>query len=183
MTTSPLQTATLAGGCFWCTEAIFQRFKGVKSVMPGYTGGDLKDPTYEQVSNGNTGHAESLQISFDPSVIPYQKLLEIFWHLHDPTTYHRQGADVGPQYRSAIFYHTDEQKDQALQSKNELERSGYYKHPIVTEIVPFTSFYPAEPYHRNFYNRNQESPYCQFVIDPKLQKLMKEFKDEVKSSS
>lgn len=177
-----VETATLAAGCFWCTEAIFRRLKGVISVTPGYSGGDMGKPSYEAVSTGKTGHAESAQIKFDPSVISFEKLLDVFWHLHDPTQLNRQGADVGTQYRSAIFYHDDKQKEVAEKSKKKLEESGYYKNPIVTKIVPFKAFYPAENYHKDFYENHKDSPYCRVVIDPKIKKLMTEYKDEVKLS-
>ncbi|MDP3685504.1 MAG: peptide-methionine (S)-S-oxide reductase MsrA [bacterium] len=176
------ETATLAGGCFWCTEAVFQRLKGVISVQAGYAGGETPNPSYEAVSSGNTGHAEAIQITFDPAIISYEKLLDVFWAIHDPTTPNRQGADVGPQYRSVIFTHTEEQKRAALASKERLEKSGAYDKPIVTEIVPFTNFAPAEDAHQNYYNRNREAGYCQLVIDPKIQKLMKEFRTEVKKA-
>lgn len=174
------ELATFASGCFWCTEAIFKRLKGIISVTSGYAGGNSKDPSYEQVSTGATGHAESLQIEFDPSIIPYHHLLDIFWHTHNPTTLNQQGADRGTQYRSIIFYHSDEQKKIAENSKEELEKSGTYKDPIVTEIVPFTNFYPAEDYHKDYYDTNKSAPYCTFVIDPKIQKLLKEFGNDVK---
>lgn len=174
------ELATFASGCFWCTEAIFKRLKGVISVTSGYSGGKRENPSYEQVSTGATGHAESIQIEFDPSIIPYQHLLEIFWHTHNPTTLNQQGGDIGTQYRSEIFYHTEEQKRIAEDSKKELENSGVYKDPIVTEIVPFTNFYPAENYHKDYYDKNKTAPYCTFVIDPKIQKLLKEFGEDVK---
>jgi peptide-methionine (S)-S-oxide reductase len=173
-------TATLAGGCFWCTEAIFQRLKGVTSVVPGYAASRVANPSYEAVCSGRTGAAEAIQITYDPSIISYEKLLDIFWHLHDPTTLNRQGNDVGTQYRSAIFYHTDEQQRIALESKAALEQAGTYKKPIVTEIAPFTNFYPAEAYHRDYYDSNRLQPYCTLVIDPKVQKLLKEYRKEVK---
>ena len=177
---SKLETATFGGGCFWCTEAIFQRLKGVESVLPGYSGGHVDNPTYEQVSSGDTGHAEATQIEFDPTIIPYKKLLEIFWHTHDPTTPNRQGNDVGTQYRSAIFYHTPEQKKVAEEVKVELEEAGVYRDPIVTEITKFTSFFPAENYHQNYFNTHPEAPYCNVVIDPKVQKLLKDYGQDVK---
>lgn len=177
---SQLETATLAGGCFWCTEAIFERLKGVTAVVSGYAASRVDNPSYEAVCSGKTGAAEAIQITYDTSIIPYDKLLEIFWHLHDPTTLNRQGNDVGTQYRSAIFYQNDEQKRIALASKETLEKSGTYKKPIVTEITPFTNFYPAEDYHREYYDRNGYQPYCQYVIDPKVRKLLKEYRSEVK---
>jgi peptide-methionine (S)-S-oxide reductase len=166
------ETATLANGCFWCSEAIFKRLKGVKSVVSGYSGGIVKDPSYNQVCTGKTGHAESIQIEFDPKVISYEKILDIFWHTHDPTTLNRQGNDVGPQYRSAIFYHSQEQKKIAEKLKEELEKEGVFKAPIVTEITPFRNFYVAEDYHKNYYENNQDAPYCDFVISPKVRKLL-----------
>ena len=169
---SPLDTATLAGGCFWCTEAIFERLKGVKSVVSGYAASRVENPTYEEVCSGRTGAAEAIQITYDPSIISYDKLLDIFWHLHDPTTLNRQGNDIGTQYCSAVFYHNDEQKRIALALKEALEKSGTYKKPIVTEITPFTNFYPAEDYHKDYYDSNRYQPYCMFVIDPKVQKLL-----------
>lgn len=174
------ELATFAGGCFWCTEAIFKRLKGVVSVMPGYSGGTKENPTYEQVSMGNTGHAEATQIEFDPEIIPYEKLLEIFWHTHNPTTLNRQGNDVGTQYRSVIFYHDDTQKDAAEKSKAEIEQEHLYPDPIVTEIVPFEKFYEAESYHKDYYDRNSSAPYCNFVIDAKIRKLLSEYKSDVK---
>jgi peptide-methionine (S)-S-oxide reductase len=180
---SQFATATLAGGCFWCTEAIFQRLKGVTSVIPGYAASLIENPSYEQVCSGKTGAAEAIQLTYDPSVISYEKLLEIFWHVHDPTTLNRQGNDVGTQYRSAIYYHTDEQQRIALASKEALEKSGTYQKPVVTEIVPFTNFYPAEDYHKDYYDRNRYQPYCMVVIDPKVQKLLKEYRTEVKDES
>ncbi len=175
-----LETATLANGCFWCTEAVFKRLKGVVSVIPGYSGGQRENPSYEQVSSGATGHAEAIQIKFDPKILPYEKLLDIFFHTHNPTTLNQQGNDIGTQYRSAIFYHDEQQKQIAEKSKTDLENSHYYKDPIVTEIVPFTHFYEAENYHQDYYNNNRNAPYCTFVIDPKLQKLLKEYGNEVK---
>jgi peptide-methionine (S)-S-oxide reductase len=173
-------TATLAGGCFWCTEAIFNRLKGVISVVSGYAASQVANPSYEAVCSGRTGAAEAIQITYDPSIISYDTLLEIFWHMHDPTTLNRQGNDIGTQYRSAIFYQNDEQKEIALVSKEAIEKSGSYRKPIVTEIVPFTNFYPAEDYHKDYYDRNRSQPYCMFVIDPKVQKLLKEYRIEVK---
>jgi peptide-methionine (S)-S-oxide reductase len=177
---SQFDTATLAGGCFWCTEAIFNRLKGVISVVSGYAASQVANPSYEAVCSGRTGAAEAIQITYDPSIISYDTLLEIFWHTHDPTTLNRQGNDIGTQYRSAIFYQNDEQKHIALVSKEALEKSGSYRKPIVTEIVPFTNFYPAEDYHKDYYDRNRSQPYCMFVIDPKVQKLLKEYRTEVK---
>lgn len=174
-----LETATLAGGCFWCTEAIFKRLKGVVSVIPGYTGGNTENPTYEQVSSGKTGHAEAIQIEFDPKIISYEKLLEVFFKLHDPTTLNQQGADVGTQYRSAIFYHSPVQQSVAEKAKEKIQQSGVYANTMVTQIVPFTKFYKAESYHQDYYANNRQAPYCQIVIDPKIEKLIHEFKEVV----
>lgn len=175
-----LETATFASGCFWCTEAIFKRLKGVQSVVSGYIGGEMENPTYDDVTSGQTRHAEAIQTTFDPTIISYQTLLDVFFATHDPTTLNRQGADVGTQYRSAIFYHTDKQKNHALKTKEQIDKSGKYRHPVVTEIVPYTTFYTAEGYHQNYYDNNKDYPYCRVVVDPKIQKLLKEFKKEVK---
>jgi peptide-methionine (S)-S-oxide reductase len=174
------EIATVANGCFWCSEAIFKRLKGVISVLPGYAGGTVKDPSYSQVCSGGTGHAESIQIEFDPKVIPFEKILDVFWHTHDPTTLNRQGNDVGTQYRSAIFYHNQKQKEIAEKSKEELEKEGVYKDPIVTEITPFRNFYVAEDYHKNYYENNQSAPYCNYTIDPKVNKLLLKYGNNVK---
>ena len=179
-----METATLAGGCFWCTEAIFKRLRGVTQVIPGYTGGTKPNPSYEEVCTGNTGHAEAVQITFDPLGIQYTQLLDVFFHLHDPTTVNQQGNDVGTQYRSAIFYHSDQQKQEAEEVIKTINRDHMYESPIVTEIVPFNGFYPAEEHHKNYYEKNSFLPYCQYVIDPKISKLMKGYvllvKDEAK---
>lgn len=175
-----IEKATLAGGCFWCTEAVFNRLKGVISVVPGYSGGTVVQPTYEQVCGGRTGHAEAIQITFDPSIISFQTILDVFFATHNPTTLNRQGNDVGTQYRSAIFYTTDEQKRIAEASKEQQEREGKHSDPLVTEIVPFTNFYEADDYHKNYYDNNKSAPYCTMVIDPKIQKLYKDFKENVK---
>ena len=177
------ETATLATGCFWCTEAIFNRLKGVQSVVSGYAASKVANPSYQAVCSGRTGAAEAVQITFDPSVISYDKLLEIFWHVHDPTTLNRQGNDVGTQYRSGIYYHNDEQKRIALASKEAIDASGDYKKPVVTEILPFTNFYPAEDYHQEYYDRNPYQPYCMVVIDPKVRKLLKEYHDDLKEEA
>lgn len=174
------ETATFANGCFWCTEAVFRHLKGVISVMSGYTGGNTPNPTYEEVCSGATGHAESLQVTFDPQVISYEKLLEIFFATHDPTTLNRQGNDVGTQYRSAIFYHSPEQKERAERIIKTLEKEGKYKSRIVTEVTPYTHFYKAENYHQKFYEKNREYPYCRVIIDPKIKKLLKDFSSDVK---
>ena len=194
-----METTTLAGGCFWCTEAIFKRLKGVRSVTPGYSGGNPpaggKNPTYEQVCSGTTGHAEAIQIEFDPKIISFEKLLEVFFALHDPTTLNQQGNDFGSQYRSAIFYHDDNQKQIAQKVKEKISKSAKYKQslrsspaspdaglksPIVTEIVPYTNFYKAENYHQNYFDNNRTQPYCQVVIDPKIKKLYEGFKGIIK---
>ena len=174
------EIATLANGCFWCTEAIFERVKGVKSIIPGYAGGTVKNPSYDQVCTGETGHAESIQIEFDPKVTSFEKILDIFWHTHDPTTLNRQGNDVGTQYRSAIFYHDKTQKEIAERSRNELEKENVYNDSIVTEITPFKNFYVAEDYHKNYYEKHHDVPYCNFVIDPKVRKLLKKYGNDVK---
>lgn len=175
-----METATLAGGCFWCTEAIFQRLKGVATVMPGYSGGWVENPSYEQVCGGQTGHAEAIQISFDPTTISFETLLDVFFHLHDPTTKNQQGADVGPQYRSAIFYHSEEQKKTAEKKIADLTNKGAFKSTIVTEVSAYKNFYPAEESHRDYYNKNSYAPYCQAVIDPKIHKLMENYSELTK---
>lgn len=175
-----MEKATFAGGCFWCTEAIFKRLKGVTDIMSGYSGGTKVSPSYTAVSTGTTGHAEAIQLTFDPSIISYSHLLDIFWATHDPTTLNRQGADVGTQYRSAIFYHDANQKKEAENSMAEIEKSGKLKSQIVTEIVPFENFYKAEDYHQNYYDLNQGATYCSLVIDPKVQKLISQFNADIK---
>lgn len=175
----PLETATLAGGCFWCLEAVYDQVIGVQDVVSGYTGGHVPNPTYRQVCDGHTGHAEAVQIRFDPSQISYRELLEIFFSIHDPTTLNRQGADVGTQYRSAIFYHSDEQRQIAEQLVRELSEQRVFRDPIVTEIVPATTFYPAEDYHQEYFARNPYQPYCQFVVAPKVAKFHKLFATKV----
>lgn len=172
MNTNKTEFATFGGGCFWCMEAVFERLPGVKSVASGFAGGHTVNPTYEQVCTGTTGHAEVTQIEFDRAKISYEKLLDVFWQAHDPTTLNRQGADEGTQYRSVILYHGEAQKLAAEKSK--LEAQKKHKDPIVTEIVPFTKFYPAEGYHQEYYDNNSSAPYCQMVIAPKLEKLEKE---------
>ena len=172
--------ATFGNGCFWCTEAVFQQLEGVKKVTSGYSGGHVVNPTYEQVCEKNTGHAEALQIVYDPTVISFDELLEVFWKTHDPTTLNRQGNDVGPQYRSVIFYHDNTQKEKAGAYKAELDKSGAWANPVVTAIEPFKNFYPAEDYHQNYYKLNGRAPYCQYVIRPKLEKFEKIFKDKLK---
>src|SRR5512146_2402577 len=169
------ETATLAAGCFWCVEAVFGRLKGVEKVVSGYAGGTVPHPTYREVCSGATGHAEAVQITFDPPVITFAELLDVFWRSHDPTTRDRQGADVGSQYRSVIFCHDEGQREIAERSKREIGAAGLWSDPIVTEIVPFTVFYEAEGYHQDYYRLNSNQPYCRFVIDPKVRKLQKEF--------
>lgn len=173
-------TATFGTGCFWCTEACFQQLKGVVSVTSGYTGGTTKNPTYEDICSGETGHAEAVQVVYDPKVITYPELLEVFWKIHDPTTLNRQGNDVGTQYRSAIFTHNEEQKKLAEEYKLKLDKSGAFKDPIVTEVTPASMFYPAEKYHQNYYNLNSNKGYCQYVVKPKLDKLKEVFKDKLR---
>lgn len=174
------EVAVFGGGCFWCTEAVFKRLKGVTNVISGYAGGKEKEPSYQQVSSGATGHAEAVQISFDPKVISYDTLLDVFWATHDPTTKNRQGADVGTEYRSVIFYLNEYQKMHALSSKEKLEQKKEYPSPIVTQITPLDAFYKAEDYHQNYYEENRNKPYCALVINPKIQKLLNAFTDNVK---
>lgn len=176
----PLETATLAGGCFWCLEAVFLELKGVEQVESGYAGGDLPSPSYEQVCSGNTGHAEVVQVTFDPSVISYRELLEIFFTIHDPTTLNRQGADAGTQYRSAIFYHSAAQKATAEEVIAALEAEHVWNGRIVTQVVPYETFYPAEEYHRDYYRQNPGQGYCMIVIAPKVSKLRKAFFEQLK---
>ncbi|AHC51469.1 methionine sulfoxide reductase A [Sulfolobus acidocaldarius SUSAZ] len=171
-----MEVATLGGGCFWCTEAVFKRVKGVISVKPGYSGGKVPNPTYEEVCTDETGHAEVIQITFDPSIITYRELLEIFFEIHDPTTPNRQGNDVGSQYRSIILYHSEEQKKTAEEMIRIYEKKLGKK--IVTELVPFEAFYEAEDYHHDFYDKHRNYPYCKLVIDPKVKKFMKNFPDK-----
>lgn len=177
------ETATLGAGCFWCIEAVFQDLKGVHSVVSGYSGGELPNPSYEQVCSGTTGHAEVAQIRYDPEEISFEDLLYVFWRTHDPTTLNRQGGDVGTQYRSVIFYHDDEQRQVAERSKADTEASGLWPNPIVTEIVPLEAFYEAEDYHQNFYKMNPNQSYCRFVVDPKVRRFRKEFKDQLKETA
>lgn len=177
------ETATFAAGCFWCVEAVFSRIRGVEKVTSGYTGGSVPHPTYREVCSGTTGHAEAVRIAFDPEEISFAELLEVFWRTHDPTTRNRQGADVGTQYRSAIFCHDQRQREIAERSKRAAEEAGLWADPIVTEIVPFTDFYEAEEHHRDYYRLNSNQPYCRLVIDPKIRKLRKEFADKLKAPS
>ncbi len=174
-----MEVATFAGGCFWCFEAVFKRIKGVESAVSGYAGGKTNNPNYEEVSSGNTGHAEAVQITYDPNIISYQKLVEVFFALHDPTTENRQGNDVGEQYRSVIFYHSETQKEIAEKEMRIFEDK--YEDPIVTEITPFKEFFRAEDYHQDYYEQNRNSnPYCRLIIDPKITKLYKDFKSLTK---
>ncbi len=180
MDTHNKEIATLGTGCFWCTEAIFQELKGVDKVESGYMGGQTLNPTYKDICTGETGHAEVCQITFDPNIISFTELLEVFWQVHNPTTLNRQGADVGTQYRSAIFYHSNEQKAIAEKLITQLDQSGAWDNPIVTEVSPIEKFYIAENYHQNYFNENKRQPYCSYVIKPKQDKFRKAFKDKLK---
>ena len=171
------ETATLGGGCFWCLEAIYQNVNGVSLVVSGYAGGSVDNPSYQAVCSGTTGHAEVMQITFDPDVISYDNILYIFWRMHDPTTPNRQGADVGTQYRSIIFYHDETQQEIAEHSRKQADASDLWDNAIVTEVVPLTRFYPAEDYHQNYHRNNPRQPYCTMVIDPKVDKFKKSFQD------
>lgn len=179
-TQSGTELATFGNGCFWCTEAIFQQLRGVVAVRSGYSGGHVKNPAYREVCTGRTGHAEVIQIEFNPAEISFAELLEVFWQTHDPTTPNRQGNDIGTQYRSAIFYHNDAQRTEAEHYKKQLDLSGAFNKPIVTEITAFEVFYPAEDYHQNYYLNNSNASYCQYVIVPKLDKFKKVFADKLK---
>ena len=179
--TKNLEKATLGGGCFWCTEAVYLELKGVSDVKPGYSGGDVKNPSYKEVCTGTTGHAEVVQITFDPDVVSYSQILEVFFMTHDPTTLNRQGNDVGTQYRSVIFYHNEKQKEVAEKVIKLFKDEQVYDKPIVTEVAPFDTFYVAEDYHLNYYNRNKSQGYCQYIITPKLEKFRKIFKDQLKT--
>lgn len=172
---SNIKKATFGAGCFWCVEAVFQQLSGVQSVVSGYTGGKVKDPTYREICGGRTGHAEVAQITYDEKIISFDELLEIFWQTHDPTTLNKQGADVGTQYRSAIFYHDSEQKQKAEMYKQKLNEAGAFNNPVVTEISPMGVFYKAEEAHQNYYINNQDQPYCAIVIRPKIEKLKRVF--------
>ncbi len=175
------ETATLAGGCFWCTEAVFRRLRGVESAVPGYTGGRIANPTYEAVCAGITGHAEAAQVTFDPEVISFKTLLDVFFNLHDPTTLNRQGEDVGTQYRSAIYYHDEAQKQAAEDAIKAVDASGHYTDKVVTEVAPLDVFYPAEKYHLDYYERNRAfNPYCTVIIDPKIRKLYKDYQELIR---
>lgn len=173
-------TATFGAGCFWCVEAIFQELKGVHSVKSGYAGGFVKNPSYKEVCTGRTGHAEVAQIVYDPSVISFEELLEVFWKTHDPTTLNRQGADVGTQYRSAVFFHNEEQKEKAAFYMKKLDESGAFQNPIVTTIEPYENYYEAEDYHQDYYNNNGSQGYCRMVIEPKVEKFRKAFSEKLK---
>ncbi|MFY0598675.1 MAG: peptide-methionine (S)-S-oxide reductase MsrA [Cyclobacteriaceae bacterium] len=175
-----MEQITLGSGCFWCTETIFQKLVGVSSAVSGYSGGKTKDPFYKEVCAGTTGHAEVVQVTFDSGVISFSEILEVFWKTHDPTTLNRQGNDAGTQYRSAIFYHTEDQKNTAIHLKDELDQSGAWENPIVTEITKFEKFWPAEDYHQQYYEANGSQPYCQFVVRPKVEKFKKVFADKLK---
>lgn len=177
-----VETATLAAGCFWCVEAVFQEIIGVQQVVSGYTGGTVPNPTYEQICRGNTGHAEAIQVTFDPTVISFEDILSIFWRTHDPTTLNRQGPDSGTQYRSAIFYQDEQQRAIAERSKQAAEAARLWPNPIVTEITPLQRFYKAEGYHQNYYRDNPYQPYCYVIIDPKMRKFRKEFADKLKDA-
>jgi len=174
------ETAILAGGCFWCLEAVFLELNGVEQVISGYSGGAVESPSYREVSAGTTGHAEVVQISFDPEKISYEDILKVFFTIHDPTTLNRQGNDVGTQYRSAIYYQSDSQKNMAENVIQELERTTVWEKPIVTEVAPFQKFYPAEASHQDYYKQNSDEPYCRIVIEPKVAKLRKHFMDKLK---
>lgn len=169
------ELATFGGGCFWCTEALFQSLRGVLKVEPGYCGGRTNNPTYQQVCTGETGHAEVIQVTFNPSEISYSDLLEVFFNTHDPTTLNRQGADVGTQYRSVVFFHNEQQRKKAETIKQEIHESGRWDDPLVTEICPYSTFYKAEGYHKNYFNENPSQPYCTFVIAPKLESFRKKY--------
>jgi peptide-methionine (S)-S-oxide reductase len=176
------ETVTLGAGCFWCVEAIFERLEGVMEVTSGYSGGRISNPTYREVTSGRTGHAEVIQVTYDPDILPFGRLLEIFFMTHDPTTLNRQGADVGTQYRSAIFYHTDQQKRTAEEVKAMLEKENIWPDPVVTEITPYTAFYKAEDYHQEYYRNNPGQGYCRMVIAPKMEKFEKLFRDYIRNN-
>jgi peptide-methionine (S)-S-oxide reductase len=177
---SKFEIATFGGGCFWCTEAVFQRMKGVDTVISGYSGGKTENPTYKEICTGTTGHAEVVQIYFDPTIVSYEELLEVFFNTHDPTTLNRQGNDIGTQYRSVIFYHSEKQKEIAEAYKAQIDKQGIYKNPLVTEISPLQKFYAAEDYHQNYFNLNGREPYCSYVVRPKVEKFEKMYKEKLK---
>jgi peptide-methionine (S)-S-oxide reductase len=181
--TASTDTITLAGGCFWCVEAVYEMLDGVKSVVSGYSGGKVKNPSYREVCTGSTGHAEAVQITFDTSKTSIEEILKVFFTVHDPTTLNRQGADVGTQYRSAIFYRNEKQENIAKGIIDDLNKENAYSQPIVTQVVPYTNFYKAEDYHQDYYNLNKEQPYCRMVIQPKLEKFEKVFKDRLKKTN
>ena len=174
------EIATFGSGCFWCTEAVFERLEGVDKVISGYSGGEVKNPSYREVTTGRTGHAEVCQIFYDPEVISYEELLDVFWHTHDPTTLNRQGNDVGTQYRSAIFYHNEDQKRLAAESKAAMDASGTFDDPVVTEITEFTAFFEAEDYHQDYFENNPNQPYCTYVVKPKINKFKAKYQDKLK---
>jgi len=180
-TSSELELATLGGGCFWCLEAVFEQLRGVKEVVSGYSGGTVPDPSYQQICGGRTGHAEVVQVAFDPHVLSYRDILEVYFDIHDPTTLNRQGADVGPQYRSVIFYHDGDQKRIAERVIEELNQAGIWDRPIVTEVVPLETFYAAEPYHQEYFQRNPGQPYCRAVVAPKVAKLRRRHRPKLVS--
>jgi peptide-methionine (S)-S-oxide reductase len=180
LTNGRLEHATLGGGCFWCTEALFKELKGVEKITSGYAGGPVPNPSYRDVCDGETGHAEVVQIEFDPHLISYEQLIEVFFLTHDPTTLNRQGNDVGTQYRSVIFYHSEVQRQEAEAVERRIQAEKVYQNPIVTEIVPFTQFYPAEDYHQNYFSQNSSIPYCQVVINPKMIQFRKKFRELLK---
>ncbi len=174
------EIAVLGGGCFWCIEAIYKRVKGVRNVAPGYAGGETESPTYSEVCSGKTGHAEVVRVEFDPSIISYEEILEIFWHVHDPTTLNRQGNDIGTQYRSIIFYANKEQKEQAETSLKAADASGMFSNLVVTRVEPLVDFYPAEDYHHDYFANNPNQPYCRAIISPKVQHFMSDFSGKLK---
>ena len=174
------EVATLAGGCFWCLDAVYRQLRGVERVESGYAGGSARNPNYREVCTGRTGHAEVVQITYDPDVISYRELLEVFFTIHDPTTLNQQGADIGTQYRSAVFYHTSEQEATARAVMRELEAEGVWQAPIVTEVTPFTEFFPAEEYHQDYYERNPSQAYCRIVIEPKVAKMRSRYLEKLK---
>lgn len=177
------QIITVGGGCFWCTEAIFKELRGVIKVVPGYSGGNVKNPSYREVCTGSTGHAEVIQITYNPELITISEILEVFFMTHDPTTLNRQGPDTGTQYRSAIFYHSEEQKKAAENIIKQYETEKIFEMPVVTEITPFKAFYPAENYHHDYFEQNKRQPYCQFVISPKIEKFKEKYKDRLKNNN
>ena len=178
-----MKKATVGSGCFWCTEAVFQQLEGITAVVSGYTGGHIKNPAYREVCEGRTGHAEVVQLTYDPEIVSYDTILAVFWKTHDPTTLNRQGNDVGTQYRSVIYYHDEEQRQLAQEYKDKLNASDAYSAPIVTEISPLDTFYPAEEHHQNYYNNHPEQGYCSFVVRPKVEKFKQVFGDKLKASA